>query len=151
MQWALKTSIKRHNVKLFDSNYFRKFRQIHKLLFHYQQRQKRFEKEETFQWHGLPLPHQFIVCISFWLVFKMNDMLLILFTSQINRKSCCSTRNNSQVVLVTTVLSRGKSCKIDSPNVAPTPKLHSVTGTWKRNNEKIELFFCAFFLWFSFA
>lgn len=52
-------------------------------------------------------------------------------TSQIKRKSCCSTRNNSQVVFVTTVLSRGRSCKIDSPNVAPTPKLHSVTGLCK--------------------
>lgn len=29
---------------------------------------------------------------------------------------------------MTTVLSRGRSCRIDSPNVAPTPKLQSVTG-----------------------
>lgn len=50
-------------------------------------------------------------------------------TSQIKRKSCCSTRNNSQFVFVTTVLSRGKSCNMDSPNVAPTPKLHNVTGS----------------------
>lgn len=53
---------------------------------------------------------------------------IVELTSQIRRKSCCSTRNNSQVVLVTTVLSLGKSYRIDSPNVAPTPKLHNVTG-----------------------
>lgn len=52
-----------------------------------------------------------------------------LLTSQISRKSCCSTRSSSQVVFVTTVLSLGRSCRIDSPNVAPTPKLHSVTGS----------------------
>lgn len=50
-----------------------------------------------------------------------------LLTSQMRRKSCCSTRSSSQVVFVTTVLSRGKSCSIDSPNVAPTPRLHKVT------------------------
>lgn len=49
-------------------------------------------------------------------------------TSHISRKSCCSTRSSSHVVFVTTVLSRGKSCNTDSPNVAPTPRLHSVIG-----------------------
>lgn len=60
-------------------------------------------------------------------------------TSQINRKSCCSTRNNSQVVFVTTVLSRGRSCKIDSPNVAPMPKLHNVAGLCYRNGKKYKI------------
>jgi hypothetical protein len=46
-------------------------------------------------------------------------------------KSCRSTLSSSHVDRVTTVLSRGKSCRIESPNVAPTPKLHNVTGVWK--------------------
>lgn len=29
---------------------------------------------------------------------------------------------------MTTVLSRGRSCKMLSPNVAPTPRVHNVTG-----------------------
>lgn len=59
-----------------------------------------------------------------------------LLTSHIKRKSCCSTRNNSQVVFVTTVLSRGKSCKIDSPKVAPTPRLHNVAGICNEQTRK---------------
>lgn len=57
-------------------------------------------------------------------------------TSHISRKSCCSTRNNSHVVFVTTVLSRGKSCRTDSPNVAPTPRLQRVIGLcgWMRRD-----------------
>lgn len=38
--------------------------------------------------------------------------------------------------MVTTVLSRGKSCNIDSPKVAPTPKLHKVTGICKLGEKK---------------
>lgn len=60
-----------------------------------------------------------------------GETLARSLTSQIRRKSCCSTRSSSQVVFVTTVLSLGKSCRIDSPKVAPTPKLHSVTGCRK--------------------
>lgn len=57
-------------------------------------------------------------------------------TSHISRKSCCSTRNNSHVVFVTTVLSRGKSCRTDSPKVAPTPRLHSVMGLCGRDEKE---------------
>jgi hypothetical protein len=60
-------------------------------------------------------------------------------TSHISRKSCCSTRNNSHVVFVTTVLSRGKSWRTDSPKVAPTPRLQSVIGLWKWEKNKNEL------------
>lgn len=60
-------------------------------------------------------------------------------TSQINLKSCCSTRRSSQVVCVTTVVSLGKSCKIDSPNVAPTPNVHNVTGTCKIEIKHIDI------------
>lgn len=60
--------------------------------------------------------------------YNINMNGITEHTSQISRKSCCSTRNNSHVVFVTTVLSRGKSVKTDSPNVAPTPRLQSVIG-----------------------
>lgn len=66
------------------------------------------------------------VCTYVWIVVCMY-MPRAMLTSQMRRKSCCSTRSSSQVVFVTTVLSRGKSCSIDSPNVAPTPRLHKVT------------------------
>lgn len=62
-------------------------------------------------------------------VFKTSQRNL---TSQISLKSYCSTLSNSHVVCVTTVLSLGRSCRMDSPNVAPTPKVHSVTGTWNK-------------------
>lgn len=53
-----------------------------------------------------------------------------------SRKSCCSTRRSSHVVFVTTVLSRGRSCSTDSPNVAPTPRLHNVIGLCNEKNKK---------------
>lgn len=57
-------------------------------------------------------------------------------TSHISRKSCCSTRSNSHVVFVTTVLSRGMSCSTDSPNVAPTPRLQRVIGLYGHNDKR---------------
>lgn len=71
-------------------------------------------------------------------IINSNKKWIVQLTSQIKRKSCCSTRNNSQVVLVTTVLSRGRSCNIDSPKVAPTPKLHKVTGIWNETERQRE-------------
>jgi hypothetical protein len=70
-------------------------------------------------------------------VFRDIEMKLLLLslTSHISRKSCCSTRNNSHVVFVTTVLSRGMSCRTDSPNVAPTPRLQSVIGLCEMNRK----------------
>jgi hypothetical protein len=64
-----------------------------------------------------------------WAMKKWQTSLSTL-TSQMSLKSCCSTLSSSHVDRVTTVLSRGKSCRMDSPKVAPTPRLHSVTGVW---------------------
>lgn len=67
-----------------------------------------------------PTPFLFLLLAT---ISPMNS----LFFSHISLKSFRSILSNSQVDWVTTVLSLGESLRTDSPNVAPTPRVHSVT------------------------
>ena len=60
-------------------------------------------------------------------------------TSHISLKSFRSILSNSQVDRVTTVLSLGKSLRTDSPNVEPTPRVHSVTDACKTETSEHQL------------
>lgn len=67
-----------------------------------------------------PKPFLFLLLAT---ISPMNS----LFFSQMILKSFRSILSSSHVDRVTTVLSRGESFNTDSPNVAPTPRVHSVT------------------------
>ena len=77
------------------------------------------------QSHALPWNLPNVLC---W------DNLRVTLTSHISLKSFLSILSNSQVDRVTTVLSLGESLRTDSPKVAPTPRVHSVTDAC--NTEK---------------